>query len=113
MAAPARQNEPTAVGKILSAWLNQEENEEVQLQIIQERIRLCWSQIVGERMAARTAPKQLRDGVLTIEVSGSAWLNELNFLKDQIAQKINEFSKRRLVERLQLVAGQRKQRGRR
>ncbi len=47
-----------------------------------------WSEIVGEAIAERAHPRYLRQGVLFVEVSSSAWANELQLLKPRLLQKL-------------------------
>jgi predicted nucleic acid-binding Zn ribbon protein len=58
--------------------------------IRERRVLTEWREIVGDRIAARTWPGRVRDGVLAIRVSNSAWMHELSFLKDQITDKLRE-----------------------
>ncbi|MEI6125103.1 MAG: DUF721 domain-containing protein, partial [Pseudomonadota bacterium] len=52
-------------------------------------LRDTWSQAVGQRIAENTTPASLRSGVLFVNVSNSVWMQELNFMKDKILEKIN------------------------
>jgi predicted nucleic acid-binding Zn ribbon protein len=47
-----------------------------------------WPRIVGPRIARRTHAVGFRDGVLHVEVEGSAWMHELSFLKHELVRKI-------------------------
>jgi predicted nucleic acid-binding Zn ribbon protein len=49
-----------------------------------------WPQIVGERIARRTKPVQLQRGRLVIECSEAVWRAELQFLKPELLQKIQD-----------------------
>lgn len=51
-------------------------------------VALRWEELVGARVAARSHPRDLRDGLLTVEVSSSAWLHELTFLRDELQRQI-------------------------
>ena len=48
-----------------------------------------WGQIVGPRIAKHTRAVSFRDGVLQVEVDGSAWMHELGFLKRDLVRKVN------------------------
>ena len=48
-----------------------------------------WEQLVGPRVAQHTRAVAFRDGTLQVEVEGSAWMQELGFLKRDLVQKIN------------------------
>ncbi len=49
-----------------------------------------WPALAGERIARRTRATDFRDGVLTVEVEGSAWMHELGFLKRELVRKVNQ-----------------------
>jgi hypothetical protein len=49
-----------------------------------------WPQIVGERLAAETAPTAFDHGVLTVEVSSGPWGAQATFLLDEIRRKADE-----------------------
>ncbi len=62
---------------------------------IKKRIDDCkamdlWDSVVGEKIAARTEPFALRDGVLKVFVADHGWLQELQFLKEEIKDRLNE-----------------------
>jgi hypothetical protein len=47
-----------------------------------------WQRTVGERVAARTRPGQIRDGVLTIYVASAVWAQELSLLSPTILERL-------------------------
>ena len=53
-----------------------------------------WSSIAGDAVGRHTRPVSLKDGVLTVEVDSSVWLNE-----------ISRFGKGILLEKVQKVLG--------
>jgi len=48
-----------------------------------------WDGLVGTRVASHTRAISFRDGTLQVEVEGSAWMQELGFLKRDLVKKIN------------------------
>jgi predicted nucleic acid-binding Zn ribbon protein len=48
-----------------------------------------WPRLVGARVARRTRAVGFREGTLTVEVEGSAWMHELGFLKRDLIREIN------------------------
>jgi predicted nucleic acid-binding Zn ribbon protein len=50
-----------------------------------------WEEIVGPGIAQRTRPRSLKHGVLTVEVSDSAWAQELQFRRDIIIGRLGRF----------------------
>jgi predicted nucleic acid-binding Zn ribbon protein len=62
-----------------------------------------WEQVVGPRVARHTRAVAFRDGVLHVEVEGSAWMHELGFLKTDLMRRINRHLGSRLVRNLRFV----------
>ena len=54
------------------------------------RVVAEWPALAGERIARRTRATGFREGVLTVEVEGSAWMHELGFLKRELVRKVNQ-----------------------
>lgn len=48
-----------------------------------------WGTVVGAAIAARAQPQSVRDGVLAVRVQGAAWMQELQFAKEDIRQRLN------------------------
>jgi predicted nucleic acid-binding Zn ribbon protein len=48
-----------------------------------------WPAIAGARIARHTRALSFRDGALTVEVEGSAWMHELGFLKPDLVRNLN------------------------
>jgi predicted nucleic acid-binding Zn ribbon protein len=62
-----------------------------------------WPSISGERIARRTHATAFRDGVLTIEVDGSAWMHELGFLERDLVQRVNQHLGAKIVRELRFM----------
>jgi predicted nucleic acid-binding Zn ribbon protein len=51
----------------------------------------AWREIVGESLALHTQPRSIRNQILFIEVSHSTWMQQLQFLKPTLLEKIHAF----------------------
>jgi hypothetical protein len=51
----------------------------------------AWKEIVGEAIAGQTQPRAVRNRILFIDVSHSTWVQQLQFLKSTLLEKINAF----------------------
>jgi predicted nucleic acid-binding Zn ribbon protein len=49
-----------------------------------------WPQVVGELIASKTRPTRVRGSRLWVEVSSSAWMSELLYLKPTLIARINK-----------------------
>ena len=67
------------------------------------RLAAIWAAVVGERLAAATAPAALEDGVLTVFASDSVWGAQARFLHEEIRVKANETLGSDTVRRVQIV----------
>ncbi len=50
-----------------------------------------WREIVGESMARQAQPRSIRNRILFIDVSHSTWVQQLQFLKSDLLEKLNAF----------------------
>ncbi len=64
---------------------------EIDLPIRTHAIWGAWEEIVGEGVAGQTRPRAVRNGILFIDVSHSTWVQQLQFLKPTLLEKINTF----------------------
>jgi hypothetical protein len=51
----------------------------------------AWKEIVGESVALHTQPRIIRNRILFIDVSHPTWIQQLQFLKPTLLEKINYF----------------------
>jgi hypothetical protein len=64
-----------------------------------------WNSAVGTQIASRARPSAIRNGILTIVVSSAPWLQQLNFMKVQIREKLNAAVGEELVKDIYLKSG--------
>jgi predicted nucleic acid-binding Zn ribbon protein len=50
----------------------------------------AWPAIVGERLARRTRAASFHQGTLRVEVVGSSWASELEFLKRHLLRELQQ-----------------------
>lgn len=58
----------------------------------------AWKEIVGDTIALQTQPRTIRNHILFIDVSHSTWMQQLQFLKPTLLEKINSFLREPLIE---------------
>jgi hypothetical protein len=69
------------------------------------RLQARWPEVVGEMVAAHTAPERIARGRLTVRVDSSAWLMQLSFFKADIHRKVNAFLGEERVQEVFLQVG--------
>lgn len=64
-----------------------------------------WAAEVGSAVAARAQPAAFRDGVLSVRVSSAAWMQELQFAKEEIRARLNQRLGAEIVRDVYFVSG--------
>ncbi|MBI2645729.1 MAG: DUF721 domain-containing protein [Deltaproteobacteria bacterium] len=54
------------------------------------RIWTHWSEVVGPKLSNRCYPLKLQNLILTLGVSNSTWLTQLQFMKLELIEKVKE-----------------------
>jgi hypothetical protein len=64
-----------------------------------------WREIVGEPIAAQTQPYAIRNRILFVHVSHSVWIQQLQFFKPALLEKINQFLGEPLLQEIRFKLG--------
>jgi hypothetical protein len=64
-----------------------------------------WNEAVGDTIARNAQPEKIRQGTLFVKVSSPVWMQQLQYLKDTIADKINQTLGREVVKNIFFVIG--------
>ena len=81
------QSTPENVGSILErifSTLN------LGIKVKQYQIWDVWEEVVGEAIARQAQPHQTRNMVLWVTVSSSTWMQQLEFIKKQMVDRLND-----------------------
>jgi len=65
----------------------------------------AWKEIVGDSIALQTQPRSIRNRILFIDVSHSTWMQQLQFLKPTLLEKINNFLGEPLIQDIRFKLG--------
>ena len=65
----------------------------------------AWREIVGEAVASNARPSVIRNRILFIEVSHPTWVQQLQFLKPTLLEKLNGFLGEPLIEDIRFRVG--------
>jgi len=69
-------------------------------------IVLKWPKIVNKTIAKNSSALKFERGTLYVEVANSAWGNELNFLKENCLEKLNQHLGKKIIKDIKfIVAG--------
>ena len=65
----------------------------------------AWDEIVGESVAEHSQPRSIRNRILFIDVSHSTWMQQLQFLKPTLLEKVNAFLGKPLIQDIRFKQG--------
>ena len=65
-----------------------------------------WNDVVGSTIARNAQPEKIRNGTLFIKVTSPVWMQQLQYMKEMIAEKLNQRLKTNIVKNIFFVAGQ-------
>lgn len=77
------------------------------LQFLRWKLWMKWADYVGPTMAAASEPVGYSKGVLYIWVKNSSWMQQMVFMREPMAQKINNLLKFKYVYEIRLTLDRR------
>ena len=97
-----KKSHPVAVSGLLDEIFH---GKPLEKRLKEGRIWMVWDSAVGTQIAAKARPVNFRDGVLTVMVSNAPWMQQLNFLKKGVIEKLNAALGEEVVREIFLKAG--------
>jgi len=64
-----------------------------------------WNDIVGTTIARNAQPEKIRNGTLFVKVSSPVWMQQLQYMKEMIAERLNQRLKADIVKNIFFVVG--------
>jgi hypothetical protein len=64
-----------------------------------------WNEVVGTAIARNAQPEKIRNGTLFVKVSSPVWMQQLQFMKELIAEKLNQRLKGEVVKNIFFMVG--------
>jgi predicted nucleic acid-binding Zn ribbon protein len=95
-------DKPTALGRILGEALRASEID-VDLEIY--RLWEEWTDLVGPAIAQNASPEAIKGKLLLVNVSSSPWMQQLQYLKSELMEKLNTALGRNAVEDIRFKIG--------
>ena len=77
----------------------------IQVDLDAHRLWQKWKGIVGPAIAENTRPEVIRGQLLLVNVSSAPWMQQLQFLKPELIEKINETLGKKLVGDIRFKIG--------
>lgn len=91
---------PERVGDLLGSFLEKKGLREALMRVDAAEE---WKERVGEAIGRVSRARGVKDETLFVEVKSSAWLMELNLMKEEILAKVNHGRDEGLIERIVFV----------
>ena len=64
-----------------------------------------WNDVVGKAIANNAQPEKIRNGTLFVKVTSPVWLQQLQFMKEMITEKLNQRLKSEIVKTIFFMVG--------
>jgi len=64
-----------------------------------------WNEIVGATIARNAQPEKIRNGTLFVKVASPTWMQELQYMKEMISEKLNQSLGREVVKNIFFFVG--------
>ncbi len=64
-----------------------------------------WNDVVGKPIAVNAQPEKIRRGTLFVRVASPVWMQQLQYMKEMIAEKLNRRLKSEVVKNIFFVVG--------
>ena len=64
-----------------------------------------WNDVVGNTIARNAQPEKIRNGTLFVKVTSPVWMQQLQFMKDLITEKLNQRLGTPVVRNIFFVVG--------
>ena len=94
---------PPSMGEVLGAFFKRTG---MNRRIQEQKILNCWEKAVGEGVAEKTQPVSVKNRVLQVKVINSVWMQELQFMKELIMQKLQEQTGNNILRDLRFFIGE-------
>lgn len=71
--------------------------------VLQQKALVVWNEVVGDTVAKRTQPEEVKHGVLVVKVDTPVWRNELSLRKKEILERLNQALGQRVINDIRLI----------
>jgi predicted nucleic acid-binding Zn ribbon protein len=75
------------------------------MQLDQYAVWPVWNEVVGKTIAQNAQPEKIRNGTLFVKVSSPVWMQQLQYMKEMISEKLNARLNGDVVKNIFFVVG--------
>ncbi|MFQ5682443.1 MAG: DciA family protein [Candidatus Binatia bacterium] len=90
------------LGKILETSLKRLDQSD---QVVEYGVWPIWDEMVGSTIARNAQPEKIRHGTLFVKVSSPTWMQQLQYMKEMISEKLNQSLGREVVKNIFFFVG--------
>lgn len=99
-----RQKSPVPLERVLRPYI---QRSGLVPKIRENKLVGAWEEIVGKGVAEATEPARLQNRTLQVKVANSVWMQQLQFHKKLMIQKVNQFLGESYLQDLRFILGDR------
>jgi predicted nucleic acid-binding Zn ribbon protein len=100
---PAKNPSPERLGAVLDHSLKRFE---LGARLDEYGVWPIWNEAVGATIARNAQPEKIRNGTLFVKVSSPVWMQQLQYMKELIVEKLNRRLKNQVVKTIFFMVGQ-------
>ncbi len=97
-----RMQKPAPLGDVLREALKAS-NIKVDLELL--KLWEQWAELVGPDVSQNARPEAIKDGLLLVNVSSAPWMQQLQYLKSDLVEKLNSALGKEAVEDIRFKIG--------
>lgn len=100
-----KKKEPEQINAILEKFIK---SRGIEKKINENMAVVLWPDVVGEKIAQKTAALKVKNGILYIITSSPAWSQELSSMKSKLIEEINQKQKGEIIRDIRFRVGDKK-----
>lgn len=77
----------------------------ISIDIMDHDVRTAWKKAVGPQISAQSDPFKFKNGMLYIKITTPAWMHELQFMKQEIMDRLNAELEKESVKNIHFSIG--------
>jgi predicted nucleic acid-binding Zn ribbon protein len=97
-----KMNKPAPLGTVLEQAVKASR---IDVDLDAYRLWQQWEDVIGAAIAQNTRPEAIKGKLLLVNVSSAPWMQQLQFLKPELIQKLNQTLGKELVEDIRFQIG--------
>ena len=97
---PKRDSQPERLGDVLAMSLKR-----LGPRLDEYGVWPVWNDVVGKPIARNAQPEKIRNGTLFVKVTSPVWMQQLQYMKEMIIERINQRLRAEVVKNIFFIVG--------